>query len=155
MSAPCNNRELIERFSALVMAGDMENAAALVQTDFVLTEDDGLPYGGKWHGFDGLLRLLGTMADTWADLAIETRSIIGEPDGNEFGLLMQIAGKLLSPAKPSPQPHSNTGSFVTARSRKYRRITGTRRHFRRCTARPENHKRTPKWPNTALPICST
>lgn len=93
MSAPCNNRELIERFSALVMAGDMENAAALVQTDFVLTEDDGLPYGGKWHGFDGLLRLLGTMADTWADLAIETRSIIGEPDGNEFGLLMQIAGK--------------------------------------------------------------
>lgn len=93
MPALQNNRDMIERFSALVMAGNMETAAALVHPDFVLTEADGLPYGGKWHGFVGLLRLLGTMADTWADLAIETRSVIGEPDGTEFGLLMQIAGK--------------------------------------------------------------
>ncbi len=93
MTAPQTNRAMIERFSALVMAGDRENAAALVHPEFVLTEAEGLPYGGKWHGFDGLLSLLGVMAETWADLAIETRSLIGEPEGTEFGLLMQIAGK--------------------------------------------------------------
>ena len=57
MSAPCNNRAMIERFSALVLAGGMENASALVHPDFVLTEADRLPYDRKWHGFDGLLRL--------------------------------------------------------------------------------------------------
>lgn len=88
-----SNRATIERFSELVLAGDLENAKALLHPDFVLTEAEGLPYGGKWFGFDGLLRLLGKMTETWADLAIETRSIIGEPDGSEFGLLMQIMGK--------------------------------------------------------------
>lgn len=100
MPAPLNNRDMIERFSELVMAGDMENAAALLHPEFVLSEASGLPYGGKWHGFDGLLRLLGSMAETWADLAIETRSVIGEPDGSEFGLLMQISGKSSVTGKP-------------------------------------------------------
>jgi len=90
---PASNRATIERFSLLVLAGDFDSAKVLLHPDFVLTEAEGLPYGGKWRGFEGLLSLLGRMTETWADLAIETRSIIGEPDGSEFGLLMQISGK--------------------------------------------------------------
>ncbi len=53
-----DNVAIVREWYDLVMAGDLEAAAAMMADDFVLHEPPGLPYGGEYHGPEGFLEVM-------------------------------------------------------------------------------------------------
>ena len=52
-----DNRALITEMYAAAKRGDFESFFAVISPDVVVTEPHFLPYGGSYHGLDGLERL--------------------------------------------------------------------------------------------------
>jgi uncharacterized protein len=51
--------EVVTTWYDHVMAGELEEAAAMMSDDFVLYEPPALPYGGTYHGPQGFFEIMG------------------------------------------------------------------------------------------------
>jgi uncharacterized protein len=93
------NRERLQRFFTAVLAGDQAAQRSLIHPDFVLYEADGLPYAGMYRGTEGWFAAFGKIATTWADMKIEQKLLIGEPDAEEFAWFMSMSGRAATTGK--------------------------------------------------------
>src|SRR2546423_6348685 len=53
-----DNLTIVRTWYEHVMAGELEEAAAMMADDFVLHEPPELPYGGEYHGPQGFLEVM-------------------------------------------------------------------------------------------------
>lgn len=56
--------EVVEELYAAFAARDVERALACMADDIVITQDDALPWGGRYEGHDGALTFFGTLVST-------------------------------------------------------------------------------------------
>jgi ketosteroid isomerase-like protein len=61
---PHPNVALIERLYLAFEAVDLEAIAAVISPDVEIRQTDELPWGGEFHGHDGLLQFFGLLRDT-------------------------------------------------------------------------------------------
>lgn len=75
-----NNRAVIERLLEAFKQGDL--AAALEEFDpqVVARLPESLPYGGTYHGHDGMKQYAAKLRDTWESFLLPTEQIITEND---------------------------------------------------------------------------
>lgn len=75
-----NNRAVIERLLEAFKQGDL--AAALEEFDpqVVARLPESLPYGGTYHGHDGMKQYAAKLTDTWESFLLPTEQIITEND---------------------------------------------------------------------------
>jgi hypothetical protein len=84
------HHDVIVRFVNSALSGDFETTASLMQPTLVIVEAASLPYGGTYRGMDGLKQLLANIAGCYDSHNVRIISVIGEPDGTEFGLLIEM-----------------------------------------------------------------
>jgi len=60
-----NAMEVVERFEALFMEGDLQKVLEVVGEDIVTYEAPSLPYAGAHVGHEGWLQLAAAFTDTW------------------------------------------------------------------------------------------
>jgi ketosteroid isomerase-like protein len=53
-----DNLSIVREWYDHVLAGELEEAAAMMADDFVLHEPPGLPYGGEYHGPQGFFEVM-------------------------------------------------------------------------------------------------
>ncbi len=87
-----NNLERLSRLFDAFRADDRETVSALLHPHFTITEADGLPYGGTYHGVNGWWQLIERIVGTYSDLSTTPLEIIGEPDGDRFAALHRLTG---------------------------------------------------------------
>jgi ketosteroid isomerase-like protein len=56
--------EVVEELYAAFATRDVERALACLADDVVMTQDDALPWGGRFEGHDGALTFFGTLVST-------------------------------------------------------------------------------------------
>lgn len=65
---------------------DVPSFEGILHPNFVLVEPRSGPYGGEYHGRDGLLRFLGAMTDDWVDMAPQGTPELVEQDDTVVAL---------------------------------------------------------------------
>jgi ketosteroid isomerase-like protein len=65
----------IEKFLALVSAGDIENAVLQMTEDVVIDESGSLPHSGTYHGRQGFLDLITKFGQLYSGFALADISI--------------------------------------------------------------------------------
>ncbi|MFQ6328453.1 nuclear transport factor 2 family protein [Nocardia sp. CWNU-33] len=72
----------LQRFFAaeaayITTGGDFTGMAACLAPDVVMYQAANLPYGGAWHGRDGIERFMAAMSETWSSLEfLEQRFVV-------------------------------------------------------------------------------
>jgi sugar phosphate isomerase/epimerase/ketosteroid isomerase-like protein len=82
----------IKRLLAALRSVDPEPLRELCHPDFTIEEAASLPYAGTYKGFEGMRAVAGAMYASWAECAVTTESVIGNPAGDEFVLLQSMRG---------------------------------------------------------------
>jgi ketosteroid isomerase-like protein len=100
MTPPAPPNSKIARLLASLATHDAEQIRAICHPDLVVEDPPGLPYGGVYRGFDGMLEVAGKLFAAIADCKIETESIIGDPAGDEFVLKQHITGRAARSGQP-------------------------------------------------------
>lgn len=78
MSA-ASSLEIMQRFVAAVLSGDLDTVRELAAPDMELHQGSGLPYAGVYHGAEGFIQFLGTFGETWEIERLEpVRNFPGE-----------------------------------------------------------------------------
>ena len=75
----------VDTYFALVAALKSEDEAAiraLISPDFVMYEDEGMPYGGVYRGQDGFFELIDKVWRTWGGTHFEPLYQIADPAGS-------------------------------------------------------------------------
>ena len=89
-----NQRDVISRFLDAALRGDDATVAALMHSDFFISEADSLPYGGTYHGLAGLKQMLERLRSCVANHSVVLREIIGGGDSDQFGILVDMSGTI-------------------------------------------------------------
>jgi len=80
---PSNNLQKLKDFLSALGAGDEAGMGALMHPEFYVEQAASLPYGGVHRG----------LAATWKDEVAELVSLIGDPEGDEFGMMARLRGR--------------------------------------------------------------
>ena len=82
-------------YFALVEALKAEDEAAtraLIAPDFVMYEDEGMPYGGVYRGPDGFFELIAKVWGTWGGTHFEPLYQIADPAGSRICAVVGFRG---------------------------------------------------------------
>jgi len=90
---PSNNLQKLKDFLSALGAGDEAGMGALMHPEFYVEQAASLPYGGVHRGLAGWLALQRTRIATWKDEVAELVSLIGDPEGDEFGMMARLRGR--------------------------------------------------------------
>jgi ketosteroid isomerase-like protein len=83
------------------MRGSDDSAALkLFAPDFVAYEDPGMPYGGRYEGGEGFLRLRRKVYDIWGSGALNLLFVCGDPDGAHASAHFKLVGRPQGAAEP-------------------------------------------------------
>lgn len=85
----------IDLYFALVEALKAEDEAktrTLIAPDFVMHEDEGMPYGGVYHGPDGFFDLIAKVWGTWGGTHFEPLYQIADPAGAKICAVVRFRG---------------------------------------------------------------
>lgn len=91
---------LYKRLLAAMRGGDDSAALPLFAPDFVAYEDPGMPYGGRYHGGEGFLRLRRKVYDIWGPGALNLLFVCGDPAGGHASAHFRLAGRAPGAAGP-------------------------------------------------------
>jgi ketosteroid isomerase-like protein len=95
----------LQRFFAAEAAyvsagGDFAEMAACLATDVVMYQAANLPYGGEWHGPDGIRRFMDAMKETWLSLEFLEQRFVADGDAvviyNVGKLRARATGRVLN-----------------------------------------------------------
>jgi ketosteroid isomerase-like protein len=93
MSTTEQNAEVVRKYYDLLLSGQLQEARPFFADAFVLHEPRGLPYGGEYVGFQGVLEISEKVSSTFVDL---TAQLIQITSGGDY----VIARMLLSGQHP-------------------------------------------------------
>ena len=75
------SRKIVKRFYECVVAADFEGALSCFHPDIEMHEPECLPYGGMYHGKEGVLKLFGGTVSKLLDVkTLRVDAIIAEGD---------------------------------------------------------------------------
>jgi len=100
MSPATTQEPRIARVLAALQSGDGEQIRAICHPDLTIEDPPGLPYGGVYRGFDGMLEVAGKLFAAVADCRMQTELIIGDPAGDEFVLKQRMTGRIARTGRP-------------------------------------------------------
>jgi len=83
-----DSKQVVERFYASL--ADIEALKRLLHPQIRLIEAPSLPYGGDFHGIEGLLQVLNSLFASWKDCAVEMKQVVA--DGDTAVGLIEIRG---------------------------------------------------------------
>jgi uncharacterized protein len=75
-----SNRALCSRFLEAMASNDAAGMDALIHSDFILIEPEGLPYGGVYRGRKGWRTLVQRVIATWSAFRIHVSEELGETE---------------------------------------------------------------------------
>lgn len=75
-------KDLYFKLVDVTKSGDPAALRAIIAPDFVIYEDEGMPYGGTYHGPDGLEALMGKVWAAWGGSHFEPEYQIADPKGD-------------------------------------------------------------------------
>jgi len=78
----------------VMKAGDDEATRALIDPNFVMYEDESMPYGGIYRGPDGLMELIYKVWNTWGGSHFEPQYQLEEPGGDRVATVVHFKGHL-------------------------------------------------------------
>jgi ketosteroid isomerase-like protein len=90
----------IARVLAALGSGNGDQIRAICHPDLRIEDPAGLPYGGVYEGFEGMLEVAGKLFAAIADCRIETELVIGDPAGDEFVLKQRLTGRVARTGRP-------------------------------------------------------
>lgn len=88
--------KLKDYFDRLLQAcndDDEETLRGLIDPSFVMYEDEGMPYGGTFHGYEGFRKVQHTVYSTWRDHAVENICFLEDADQEHMCMVMRLAGR--------------------------------------------------------------
>jgi ketosteroid isomerase-like protein len=88
-------RSPVDLLSSLVDALKTDDEAAvraLISPDFVYNLDEGMPYGGVFHGPDEFLRVVGEVWKYWGGADFEPQYQIADPDSSKVCTVVLLRG---------------------------------------------------------------
>jgi ketosteroid isomerase-like protein len=94
-----NNRERLQCLFDAFVAGDQATQESLFHPDFSITESEGLPYAGTYHGIAGWWALIEKIVSTYTEFSTQPLEIIGAPDGDRFAALHRLQGRVVATGK--------------------------------------------------------
>ena len=89
-----NGEQFFEILGKAIFKEDEDTLSAMIAENFVLYQDEGLPYGGEYHGKEGFARIRYLVFTIWRDRTIERVSVIGSEKDQSFSLVLRMSGKL-------------------------------------------------------------
>jgi hypothetical protein len=72
------NIDVIRGIYDAAKAGDLTSALQVIAPDAIVREAPSLPYGGEFHGPDGMGRLLSQVFTTWAKFEFDVKELIDD-----------------------------------------------------------------------------
>jgi ketosteroid isomerase-like protein len=84
-----------------IQAGDTEATRALLAPDFVLHQDEGMPYGGVYRGPDEFMEHIAHIFGTvWGNTDFTPQYQIVDPNGTRICTVVHLSGKIGPRATP-------------------------------------------------------
>jgi ketosteroid isomerase-like protein len=80
--------------------GDLDVITSFLAEDFKIVQSEGMPYAGEWVGKKGFTQLIDKFYSYWADAKIEITNIIGDPEGDNFAVTMNMTAKSVRSGRP-------------------------------------------------------
>lgn len=108
-------RKFFDQLLEAVNANDEAAMEKLFDPSFVMYEDEGMPYGGTFHGFAGFRKVQQTVYSTWRDHVVENICFLEDADEEHMGLVMRLAGR---PGKCDEWTEALVNEFWTVRGGK-------------------------------------
>jgi ketosteroid isomerase-like protein len=87
-----NSSAIFNQFFAAMQRGDLAAQAALLHPDFVVSEANGLPYGGEYRGEEGWRAFNRIVARTWDQFHVELKEVAAE-GSNTLVVVFAIGGR--------------------------------------------------------------
>ena len=97
MSSPV---DLLAALVDALKADDEAAVRALIAPDFVQYVDEGMPYGGTYHGPDGFLELCARVWKTWGGTHFEPQYQIADPNGTKVCTVVKFQGTTGTASEP-------------------------------------------------------
>jgi ketosteroid isomerase-like protein len=88
------------RIVETLASGDGEQMKALCHPELVVEDPASLPFGGAYHGYDGLLEVAGKLFASIEGCRIEPQAAFGELGGDEFILRQRMTGRSVRTGRP-------------------------------------------------------
>lgn len=92
MASAC---DLYWKLVEVIKAGDDEATRALIAPDFVLHQDEGMPYGGFYRGPDEYMdHVAHLFGNVWVGANFTPRYQIADPDGTRLCTVVHLSGNI-------------------------------------------------------------
>lgn len=91
------NVQAIQNLYAKAEQGDMQAALQMLDPDIVVHEQESLPYGGTYNGYEGYQQLFTNLMGVWDDFKFNPQQFI---DGGDYVIaIIQLQGRAKSTGK--------------------------------------------------------
>jgi len=77
-------------FIAAVGRRDVAAISALIDPEFTIHYDSGLPFGGTYSGAEGFFTVLGRLSASLTDLKTEQLNYMEDANGEQYGLVIKL-----------------------------------------------------------------
>jgi ketosteroid isomerase-like protein len=100
MSSVTTTDPRLARLLASLKSGDGAAIEAICHPDLTIEDPPGLPYGGVYKGFAGMIEVAGKLFAAVEGCQIQTEAIIGAEGGDEFVLRQRLTGTSARTGRP-------------------------------------------------------